>query len=206
MRETVQAFVKRTGAAYQPPRWLTDLYPPLASRDALPTLFRYPGPCGLRDYFQGTLGRLGAPDQATLWMADRLLWSDTRGAAHFGTVAILQPLRVSPCRAPRKGVYVGVNEQADPDLVAWVPPSFLKKNLPWDKLAGARDVSRELGPRAEAERHQVAQRLSAYLEELSEMERAKAPAPLVPWCELPRDQRLKLLADYGVQPRWSAQG
>lgn len=203
MRETVQAFKKRTGGEYAPPTWLTERYRPLKPRDALPTLFRYPGPCGLREHFHSSLARLGPPDQSTLWMAEKLLWSDTQGAAHFGTVALLQPLKFAACKSPRKGVFVGVNEEVDAELIAWVPPSFLEKRLPWDKLQSAREVASELGPRAEAERALVIRQLNAYLEELSMLEQSGATPTHKPWCEVPKKARLKLMAEFGIKPRWS---
>ena len=55
MRETVAAFEKRTGTTYDPPPSVGALGRRLAPGESCPTLFRYPGPEGLRDLLIGQL-------------------------------------------------------------------------------------------------------------------------------------------------------
>lgn len=202
MRETVRAFEKRRRQSYQPPAWLLGLGRPLARSDTCPTLFRYPGPCGLRDYFEGALERLGPPGRE-LWLAEVPLHDAVPGAARFGTLAVLEPLRFSPCRSERPGIYVGVNRKARGVPLVWVPPSALRARIAWDAARTADDGGRALGPGAATERNRVERRLRAYVAEMAALERAGAQALERPWCEIPAAQRRRLLRRHGITPRWT---
>jgi hypothetical protein len=201
MVETPRAFTGRTSIAYAPPAHVTFLARALAPDTICPTLFRYPGPCGLADWFAGAMDRLGPPGEH-LWLADRPLWRDTFGARFFGTLAVLQPLRFQPGLAG-PGVYLGANLAFDRDEIVWLPPSCLDRPLPWPRLARAADVRAHLPADLAGERHQAIEALALYLEELDAMRRSGAPGPGIPWCQVPGAERLTRLAAAGVPAVWS---
>ena len=202
MRETVTGFEARTGRSYQPPAWLRPRARPLRPEEACPTLFRYPGPCGLIDHLRGLLRHLGPVPGGDLWASEQPLHADVAGAALFGTLAVLQPLRHAPGLTERAGIYVGVNAPLHGDEVAWLPPSKLQAPLPWDTLATAEQVAAELGDVAD-ERASVAEQLAAYVEEMDALAGAGVPPAGRPWCEVPADERRRLLADHGLSGRWT---
>jgi hypothetical protein len=180
-----------------PPSFLLDVGTPLPPGEALPTLFRYPGACGVRDLFGPGLQRLGAPETPLLWCADRPLHGEVGGARHFGTVALLQPRLARPVRA-RPGIFVGVNlPAAELGPLVWVPPSALLASLPWERLLDPRF------PGLREERLRVEDALGAYLSEIDALRRAGAPPPIGPWIEVPAVQRLARLRAAGVAPRFT---
>jgi hypothetical protein len=215
MKETVAGFEARTGGRYDPSPWLRGVGRFLDAGEAVPTLFRYPGPCGLREVFGGSLLWLARPEQDAIWLADAALHADVRGAGHFGTLVVLEPMKLFPCPAPAWsvarvdrdgacGVYVAANRPLDdPEAVVWVPPSRVGLDLPWDEVATPADVL-ALCPGHAEEMRATADRLAAYLEELSAMERAGAPGPAIPWCDLPAGERKRRMDEAGVKARWSA--
>jgi hypothetical protein len=204
MRETVAAFLRRTGQPYRPPRWLLGRARALGRAEACPTLFRYPGPCGLRDHFEGRLETLGPPQGRELWMAAMPLHDDVGGARLFGTLGVLEPLRFDACRTSRRGIYLGVNRPiGDPALVLWIPPGRLGRRLALDAVGAGRPAPAALRDAGDRERPRVRDRLAAYIEEMAELERAGAAPPGRPWCDVPPGQRRRLLADYGLAPRWT---
>jgi hypothetical protein len=177
---------------------------PLRSDACCPTLFRYPGPCGLQALFGGGRFELGRPGGPLLFLAARPLHADVRGASHFGTIALLEPLRAAPVRTHRRGIHVGLNRPL-PELggLVWVPPTALRAELAWDRVRTTAQARRLFGRGFADERARVVHRLHAYLEELSLLERAGAPPPPRPWCELPRRERALRLSQAGARPTWS---
>src|SRR6185436_10206532 len=106
---------------------------PLDADEPCPTLFRFPGPCGLKSWFAGGLERLGPADQPVLWSAPLPFHDDAYGARFFGTLALLEPLRHSPCRTADGHYFIGDNAaRAADDPVVWLPPSLLDAPIPWD--------------------------------------------------------------------------
>ena len=205
MKESPAAFERRTGVGYQPPAWLAARGRPLGPRESCPTLFRYPGPEGLRGALGGALRRLAPPGVEAVWLSADLGGERGRAVRMFGTLAILQPLRLQPCATRRRGAYLGVNGDVDDALHAvWVPPSAVKERIAWDRLRTSEDALRRLGRSWQEERERVADRIAAYLEELSELERAGAPRPERPWLSVPLRERRALLARHAVAPRWTA--
>ena len=200
MLETPRAFTGDTSIAYAPADAVAILAVPLGPDAPCPTLFRYPGPCGLADWFAGDMTRLGPAD--LLWVADRPLWRDTFGARFFGTLAVLAPLRFGVCAAG-PGVWVGKNLAFERDEVVWLPPSVLARRIPWDDLAKAAQVRPHLPADLAGERHRAIDALAGYLEELDGMRRSGAPGPGMPWCQVPRPVRLRQLAEHGVPAVWS---
>jgi hypothetical protein len=197
VKETVASFERRTGLRYAP----AGVGRSLAPGEACPTLFRYPGPEGVRDLLHNSLRSL-APRGHAVWLT-----SDPRGSAGqpsavklFGIVALLEPLRLSPCAGRERRTYLGANLplRGLPGVV-WVPPSLVGKRLPWDRLRRAEEL-----PRADAERARVLEALHRYLEELAELRRAGAPGTERPWCATPARARRALLERYGVRPAWTA--
>lgn len=182
--------------------WLRQQARPLAPDEPCPTLFRYPGPCGLIDALNGLLGRLGRTPGGELWMAEQSFHEDVAGAALFGTLAVLQPLRHAPCETERPGIYIGVNGRCDGATFVWLPPSELHAPLEWDALSTAEQAEEALGPHDD-EREHVRDRLAAYLEELDALAATGAPRPERPWCELPLGERQRRLEERGVTGRFS---
>lgn len=207
MKETPRAFERRTGGRYDPPGWLRQLARPLDADRALPTVFRYPGPCGMKRWFEGRLETLGPPDDRILWFAEPTIHEDALGAAHFGTFAILEPLAFQPCAIRRGGVYVAENRPVAVDApVAWVPPGALHAPLPWDELATAGAARAALAPFVAAERARVEESLGRYHEELAAMRRSGAPGPWILWHDVPARVRRRMLDRWGVAPVWTGPG
>lgn len=203
MRETVAEFRRRTGSSYEPPEFVTKTARPLAEDEPCPTLFRFPGPCGVLEQLAGSVTRLGPMPDGELWAADHPVNTEARGAAHFGTLAILEPLRFAFGRRPEPGIFLGANRPVDDaEGVAWVPPSALAAPVPWDRLRTAGEVHAILAGHAR-ERDAVLASLERYLEELLEVARVGIDAPEVRWCDRPEEERLRLLAENGLVARWS---
>lgn len=207
MKERVAAFERRTGERYAPPAWLLTLGDALAPRESCPTLFRFPGPEGLQAYFQDRLRLLSPPGRRHLWLTSRPTGAYPRPVDLFGTLAVLQPLRLSPCRTHcfthTRDNWVALDRALDPDEVAWIPPSQARARLALDRAASAARLRRRFGAGYADERARVQDRLSAYLEELSELRRQGAPGPRRHWCSVPAAERRALLARFGVQSRWT---
>lgn len=222
MRDTAHRYEARTRAPYAPADWVVALGRALADDEWCPTLFRYPGPCGI----QGLVGRdgkppeafasLGPPDREVAWLSDATAHTGATGTALFGTVAVLVPLERGPCRvvdppfAPPVGlrgepaaVYAVENTPIAADAaIVWVPPSKLFAPIPWDDVANVADAMDAFGEHVEDERREVSRRLSDYLGELDALRAIGAPGPGRPWCEVPEDQRRELLDRYGVARRF----
>ena len=207
MKESVAAFERRTGLRYAPAPDLRTLARPLSPCTACPTLFRYPGPEGQRDHLRGSLRRLAPAAREGVWLT-----SDPRGGAGqpsavrlFGIVALLEPLRLSPCAGPERGTYLGANLplRGLPGVV-WVPPSLVGARVPWDRLRSEDQLRRHAGPLWDDEKGRVLEALSRYLEELQALRRAGAPGTERPWCATPARARRALLERYGVRPAWTA--
>ncbi|GMV40335.1 MAG: hypothetical protein AMXMBFR64_20510 [Myxococcales bacterium] len=211
MRETVAQFESRSGQRYRPPAWLRAVARPFAPDDACPTLFRYPGPCGLRELWGMGLPQLGPATVQGLWVAEAPLHEGVLGAAHFGTLALLEPLRLHPCRATEDTpvhttatLLLALNRPTERcGSTVWVPPSRLHAPLPWDSLQDPREARALMEPGWEEERREVHASLGAYLEEMGELQLRGAPGPHKAWCEVPREERRELLSRFGAKGRWT---
>jgi hypothetical protein len=207
VKERVVAFERRTGERYAPPLWLQALGRPLASRDACPTLFRFPGPEGLLAQLQGRLHALGPAGRGHLWLTSRPTGAYPRPVSLFGTLALLQPLRLQPCRTHcfthKRDNWIALERAVPPEELAWVPPSHVRGGVSFDRTRTEDEARRRFGRGYEDERRRVLDRLSAYLEELGELKRAGAAGPSRHWCTVPARERRALLAAHGVAPRWT---
>jgi hypothetical protein len=208
MKETVASFMRRTGEPYAPAGMLRLLGTPLGPRDACPTLFRQPGPEGIRDLLQGALCRLAPAERDHLWLTSRPTGAYARVVAELGTVAVLQPLRFTPCRTHcfqhTRDNWVAANRAVeDDDTIVFVPPAWTNESIAWDRLATAAEARRAMGSRYADEVALARERVFAYLEELSDLRRAGAPGPSGHWCEEPVAARRALLARYGLRPLWT---
>ena len=227
MRETVAEFERRTGLRYAPPESVTKIAQlgasgklgrVLSPDDAAPTLFRFPGPCGLLEHFlDGLIDERSESERRAspkgeraiklapvpeLWAADRAVNSEARGAAAFGTLVLLQPLRHDMVETKDAGIWVGVNRAVDPDTIVWLPPSLVDAAIPWDRIAHAEEAREALGP-TDREREDVLASLSRYVEELLAVTKAAIGDPQVRWCDRPAEERQKLLQSHGVAPHWT---
>ena len=203
MKESVSRFQRRTGLVYGPPPALVGVARELATREVCPTLFRYPGPEGLSILLHGQAGRL-APAGRWAWLASRA--DATRPAATrlFGSLAVLEPLRLQPCEVPdRPGEYWATNpELREGAELVWVPPSRVTAPMSWDRIGTCEQAVRRLGAAYRDERPAVLDALGAYLEELSCVAQAGL-APAGAWHDVPLARRRRLLADCGATPRWT---
>ncbi len=213
MRETVASWSARTAARYTPPEALRTHGRALRDDEPCPALFRYPGACGLEDELAGrTVERLGPAWSDVLWLGDAPGHSDARGAAHFGAIVFPEALRLHPvvsdgpwAPVTTEGravtVYVAANGPVESIPRIWVPPAAFDR-VDWEAVRTVADV-RDSVPDWEARRFEVAQRLSAYLEELDGLRRAGAPGPEGPWCDVDPAVRAEALERYAVTSRWS---
>lgn len=204
MKETPRGFERRTGLSYSPPAWL--LAPstrPLAAREPCSTLFRYPGPEGLLDALRGSLGRLAPPAADRVWLASRPTAERARPARLFGTLAVLQPLRLQPVATRRNGVFLAPNAPIPGDAhVVWVPASRVAAAIAWDRVRTDADASRRFGRGYSDERARALDALSAYLEEISALQRAGAALER-PWLAHSSRERRSLLDRLGVRGTWT---
>ena len=207
MKESVGAFERRTGERYVPPLWLRALGEALAPREACPTLFRFPGPEGLQAYFQGGLRGLGPAGRGHVWLTSRPTGAYPRPVGLFGSLALLQPLRLQPCRTHcfthTRDNWVALDRAVDSEEIAWMPPSLVRSRMSFDRIQTADAARRRFGAAYEDERLRVMDRLSSYLEELSELRRAGAPGPERHWCAVAARDRRALLVRYGLRTRWT---
>jgi len=204
VKESVAAFERRTGLVYAPPRFLRTLGRPLRPREPCPTLFRYPGAEALLAHLRGGLAWLAPSGTDWVWLSRSPTGARLHGVALFGTVAVLEPLRLSPCVARERGAFLGANrEVSGGEGLVWVPPSRVRARVPWDRIRRPEEAVRRLGRRYDEERAEVAERLSAYLEELPALRRAGALDPPRPWCAVGPRRRRALLDRYGVAAAWT---
>ncbi len=206
MKETVAVFLKRTGKTYAPGADLRAFGRLLRAAEACPTLFRYPGPEGLQAALQGTLRRLAPQGRTGVWLS-----TDIRGRGGqpqavglFGTLAVLEPLRLSPVKTRESSMLLGENLRVDEALIAWTPASALRKRLAWDRLRTSDEVARAVGRGYAEERARTLDQLHAYLEELDALRRVDAPGDAVPWCTLLPAERRRRLAASGIRPIWTS--
>ena len=201
MKENVRAFERRTGRHYQPPAALRRIARPLTAAAACPTLFRDPGPAGIRDLLLGRLLHLAPPGERWVWLAPEPAPEHRRGPRLFGTVAILEPLRLAPCRV--EGAFLVSNRRLDPRSLLWVPPRYVRRGLPWNDLVFPDRARTAMGATLAREERRVKQDLGRYFEELGRLAAAGAPDPKRPWCELSAAARRKVLDTHGVVPAWT---
>lgn len=202
MTESPDEFSRRTGRPYEPPQSGTTARV-LAPGDPCPTLFRFPGACGLVEWLLGSLVTLAKPGDAELWAATSPVNGEVPGAIHFGTFALLQPLRFGMCEAS-PGLWVGANRPLDdPGRIAWVPPSAMEAAVPWERIADAGEAGAHFGSGLERERGEVIDSLELYSREVEAIAKAGVPDPEIRWCDRPEELRAKLLAEFGVASIWT---
>jgi len=204
MKETAGEFERRTGVRYDPPPAVRSRGAPLGPGDACPTLFRFPGPEGLRKFLRGEAKRLGPGLRSWTWVHERPDGAGTAGAARFGSAAVLDPLVLQPCRSEEPGAWIALSRlPGDPESYVWVPPSLLAVPLRWDEIRRAGELRERVGPAYDEELARVGEDLDAYLEELSALARSGAPGPAIPWCDVAEGERFRRLSESGVKPIWT---
>lgn len=201
--ESPAEFAHRTGGSYDPPPAIAMAARALAPDERCPTLFRFPGACGLAEYFLGSMTTLAKPANAELWAAADPLNGEVPGVVHFGTFALLQPLRFGMCEAS-PGLWVGANRAIDdPGRILWIPPSATAARIPWDRIADASDAVAWLGSGVDRERDEVIDSLDLYAREVEDIARAGVPDPEIRWCDRPEELRARLLAEFGLGATWT---
>jgi hypothetical protein len=207
VKEKVSDFERRTGERYAPPPWLRALGTPLGRRESCPTLFRFPGPEGLYAHLSGGLDALGPAGRGHVWLTSRPTGAYPRPVSFFGTLALLRPLRLHPCRTHcfthTRDNWVALDRRVTADEVAWVPPALARARVSFDRAPDAAAVRRLFGPAYDDESRRTLEALGRYLEELSELRRAGVPGPIGHWCAIPTAQRRAFLAQHGLRPRWT---
>lgn len=207
MKETPSAYARRTRRTYRPPAALRAAGRPLGPDEPCPTLFRYPGPFGLARLLGGTTERLAPDDASFVWLAEDSASLRPGGTRLFGSIAVVEPLSLSPCRAvdpDGNDAWLGRDRAVrEGEQVVWVPPLLVGRPFDWDHLARAEQVRDHVGAAYDAARERVVDSLAAYLEELAELAKAGAPDPGRPWHDLTPDERRRVLAGCGVAPRWT---
>jgi hypothetical protein len=124
-------------------------------------------------------------------------------SAVFGVVAVLDPLRLSPCVAPEPDACLAVNGPLDPGCEAiWTPPGPRAAALPWDDLRSGAQVVSALGAGYAALRTAMIDRVAAYLEEVDMLVKVGADTR-VAWCERPVEDRRRVLSEYGIRGRFT---
>lgn len=197
MKESPARFEARTGEAWRP---IAQGTPP-GQREAVPTLFRYPGPQGLAEMLQGRLQRLAPPDAPFVWLAEAAKADNAKSVGLFGVVAVLQPLRLGVTRDGKH--WLGENRPVgESDALVWLPPVAVKAGLNLDRVADPEQAERKVKDYA-GEKARVTDLLGAYLEELGALQNAGAKEPEKPWCALPAAARRKLLAKHGLRGRFT---
>ncbi len=197
MKQSPGEFESRTGLTYDPPQWLRSLARPFERGEPCPTLFRYPGPEGILASLQGRLSRLAPGPLPYAWLSTTP-GTGVPAAATFGAVAVLDPLRLSPCVAPERDACLAVNGPLDPDCeVVWIPPDPCATALPWDTLQSGSQVVSALGVGYAALRSAMIDRVAAYLEEVDLLRKAGADTR-VAWCERSLAYRRRVLSEYGI--------
>lgn len=205
MRESVEAYERRTGASYRPPPALRSIGEPLGREDDCPTLYRYPGPVGLKDYFLGTTRTL-APQGATwTWFAEFPEAAGTSAVDEFGMVAVLEPMRLQPCATEESGVFVAEASLPAESGHLWVPPDHLadRGEVPWDALMAREAAVDAIGDVYDERREVVGRKLDAYLEELSALAGAGVDEPDAPWCDVPDEERRQIVESADIQAPWT---
>jgi hypothetical protein len=207
VKETVTAFCRRTGGRYAPPRALRLLGEPLGPREPCPTLYRFPGPEGLQAHFQGRLRRLAPPGLGHVWLTSRPTGAYPRPVELFGTLAVLEPLRLHACRTHcfthTRDNWIGLDRPLEAEGIVWLPPSLVRRGINLDRVRTAREACRRFGKEHDEERRRVEERLAAYIEELSELRRAGVAGPERHWCSVPLGERRALLRRHGIAGRWT---
>lgn len=212
MTETFLDFEARTGGTYDPPDKVTQLARRFDSWEACPTLFRSPGPGGLRAWFEGTLDRLAHQDAPLVWLSDSETGTSPTESKLFGVLAILQPFHLQVCSTREEGSFLGVNAKLRSrtthlglgrDAIVWVPPSAIGRSVRWHHVSVERDAKQLFGPHLEAEKSKVLASLNAYLDELAAVEGAGAGPQDVAWYDVPVEERVAILEQHSLPARWS---
>lgn len=210
MLETPQQFERRTGKAYRPDPALKAFGRPLKGDEALRTQFRFPGACGMASFLglDASPPTLGPVGQEHAWLTDQIEHSFSNGARHFGTLAVLQPLRFGPLRGEYDRPPIGKNGETLPvwafpnrpvtpdDAVVWIPATL--SDLPWDFIADASDL-----PDVSTERDEATEQLRRYREELSALKGAGAVPVAGAWSEISLETRQATLERHRVPPVWT---
>lgn len=196
----------RTVPAASAPPMLAHYGPPVAAQDVPRVLLRFPGACGVRDFFTGALRSWSHPDDRVSWFTTRDFGDIHEGAGMFGALAVTLPLGTPVVRLEGSDhVFLCPNGPARPEQdVTWVPPRMVRGVADWSVFAGVAEVRAACGPLLEEERWAVRQAVNAYFEEISGLARAGVPYPSTPWYATPLEERLTLLGRAGAAPRWSA--
>jgi hypothetical protein len=197
--------VSAASAAVTPPM-LAHFGPAVPAQEVPRVLLRFPGACGVRDFFQGALRCWSHPEDRVSWFTTRNFGDIHEGAGMFGALAVALPRGTPVVRLEGSDhVFLCPNGPARIEQdVTWVPPRMVRSVRDWGAYAGVAEVRAACGPALEEERWAVRQAVNAYFEEISGLSRAGLPFPATPWYATPLDERLTLLRRAGAVPRWSA--
>jgi hypothetical protein len=183
-----------SGGRYAPSATSLGLGAPLRPEDAVPPLYRWPGPRAMAAALRGMPGPL-APG-ATLWLHEDPAF--TPAGRTFGVLAVLDPRPLSLVRAG-DGSWVGTGISV---ASVWLPPPAF--GVPFADEGAVRAF-----PGYDALLSGAVDALGAYLEEMALLEKAGVPSPVGScgvtgaWCAVPEAERRRILADAGFAGRWT---
>ncbi|MEN9799951.1 MAG: hypothetical protein RL653_3648 [Pseudomonadota bacterium] len=193
-------------SATEVPLLLAPFGPRVPEAELPPTLLRFPGACGVRDFMDGTLRSYSRADEAVSWFTTRDFGDIHAGAGLFGALVVALPRGTPVVRLSGVDhVFLCLNAPARPEQdVTWVPPRMVREVADWRRFEDLAHVRAACGPSLEEERWAVRQAVNAYFEEISWLTQAGVPYPSTPWYATPLEERLRLLERAGGTPRWSA--
>ena len=150
MKERVAAFERRTGERYAPPalaaaRSATRSPRARAARRSSAS----PAPRGCRRTSRTGSGSSRRPGGGHLWLTSRPTGAYPRPVDLFGTLAVLQPLRLQPCRTHcfthTRDNWIALDRAVDPEEIAWIPPSLVRWAVSLDRVRTAAEARRRFG-------------------------------------------------------------
>ncbi len=106
---------------------LSDIGKPVPD-GTLAMLVRYPGPCGIRDYFAGRLKTPASPGDRLCQFRLRPYPDFVAGIRRFGFLAFTRPARYQLVESD-SGILWGLNSPTPAHEILWIPPLLAERAL-----------------------------------------------------------------------------
>ena len=168
-------------------------------------LLRFPGACGVRDFLRGNLKTLANPQDTITYFTTRNFDEIRAGSGYFGGFVVFDPARLPLVRLDGSDhVFLGPNPLVQPEVdVTWVPPRLMESVTDWSRFVTPAQVRELCGPAWQQERFEMSLQVNAYFEEISSLALRGVPFPQTAWYATASEERLRLLAMAGSEPRWT---